>query len=196
MNTPKKKQFNAMHDTVLEQLRDVGGGIVKSAASDVVGGVATGILNELFSPGKGNAQAGEAVISPQEQPATIRPQTEIRKPDVVIFTAQEVNVAYEVEALRNELKKTVDELKELNSAVDEVEKAVAQTPVKAGKYHLSFFAKLRAILKLFRQQVSESRFWLEETFNKKRKRNYWAMFKKHGTSFGLSHERAVASQAG
>ena len=195
MAATKKKQFGPSQDTILEQLRDVGGGMVKSAASDVVGGVATGILNELFSPKKG-VKNGEQTILTQERHLPVRSTPEIKSPEVVLFTAQEANVAHEVEALRAELKKTADELKELNTAIIEVEKAVVQTSGKVGTYHLSFFAKLRSILKLFRQQVSESRLWLEETFTKKRKRNYWAMFKKHGTTFGLSQERALASQAG
>lgn len=195
MGTQKKKQQTQTQDTVLEQLRDLGGGIGKSVKSDLLGGVGTGILNELFSPKKKDLKAGEeVVISPQELPQ--KPIPEIKKPEAVIFIAQEANLAQEVEAVRTELKKTVEELKELNTAVVEVEKAVAQTPVKAGKYHLSFFARLRAILRLFRQQVSESRVWLEASFAKKRKRQYWFMFKKHGTTFGLSSERVIATQAG
>ncbi|TSC53540.1 MAG: Uncharacterized protein LiPW16_367 [Microgenomates group bacterium LiPW_16] len=195
MGTQKKKQQTQTQDTVLEQLRDLGGGIGKSVKSDLLGGVGTGLLNELFSPKKKDLKAGEeVVISPQELPQ--KPIPEIKKPEAVIFIAQEANLAQEVEAVRTELKKTVEELKELNTAVVEVEKAVAQTPVKAGKYHLSFFARLRAILRLFRQQVSESRVWLEASFAKKRKRQYWFMFKKHGTTFGLSSERAIATQAG
>ncbi|MBI4999654.1 hypothetical protein HZB97_02705 [Candidatus Gottesmanbacteria bacterium] len=195
MGSQKKKQPAQSQDTILEQLRDLGGGVAKSVKSDLLGGVGTGVLNELFSPTRKDLKAGEEVIiSPQELPQ--KPILETKKPEAVIFMAQEANLAREVEAVRNELKKTVEELKELNTAVVEVEKAVAQTPVKAGKYHLSFFARLRAILRLFRQQVSESRLWLEASFAKKRKRQYWFMFKKHGTTFGLSSERVIATQAG
>lgn len=195
MPNQKKKQPVQTQDTILEQLRDVGGGVAKSVKTDVLGGVTTGVLNDIFSPAKKDLRPGEEVtIGPQELPQ--KPVSEIRKPEVTVFIAAEANLAREVEAVRDELKKTVEELKELNTAVVEVEKAVAQAPVKAGKYHLSFFARLRAILRLFRQQVSESRLWLEESFAKKKKRNYWAMFKKHGTTFGLSSERVIATQAG
>lgn len=193
MGTQKKKQPARAPNTILEQLRDVGGGVAKSVKSDLLGGVGTGILNELFSPTRKDLKPGEEVIISRKEEL---PAIGIKKPETVLFTAQEANLAQEVEAVRTELKKTVEELKELNTAVVEVEKAVAQTPVKAGKYHLSFFARLRAILRLFRQQVSESRVWLEASFAKKRKRQYWFMFKKHGTTFGLSSERVIATQAG
>lgn len=196
MVTQKKKHSTQNQDSMLEQLRDLGHGVTKSVQSDLLGGVATGVLNELFSPARKNLRTGGEVTFPSQEVPRAQPVLEIKKPEVVLFTAHEQNVAKEVEALRSELKKTVDELKELNSAVVEVEKAVAQAPVRTGKYHLSFFARLRSIIKLFRQQVSESRVWLEASFAKKKKRNYWSMFKKHGTTFGLSSERVIATQAG
>lgn len=196
MATQKKKQAVINQDTILEQLRDVGGAVAKSVKTDLLGGVTSGALDELFGPRKKDLKPGEEVIIPQTQELAAKPIIEVRKPEAVLFTAQEANLSREIEAVRQELKKTVDELKELNTAVVEVEKAVAQAPVKAGKYHLSFFARLRAIIKLFRQQVSESRVWLEASFAKKKKRGYWSMFKKHGTTFGMSSERVIATQAG
>jgi len=195
MATQKKKQLVRNQDTVLEQLRDIGGGVAKSVANDVLGGIAADTITSVFSPVKKDLKPGEEVlISSPESPQ--KPIPQVKTPEITLFTAQEVKLAKEVEMLRGELKKTVEELKELNTTVIEVEKAVAQSPVKTGKYHFSFFARLRAILRLFRQQISESRVWLEASFAKKRKRQYWFMFKKHGTAFGLSSERVIATQAG
>ncbi len=195
MASPKKKSPAPNQDTLLEQLRDLGTGVSKSVKSDLMGGITSDALDSLFGPQKKDLKPGEEIVIPQKE-APVQPVSEIKKPETILFTASEANLAREVEAVRQELKKTVDELKELNTAVVEVEKAVAQTPVKAGKYHLSFFARLRAIIKLFRQQVSESRVWLEASFSKKKKRGYWSMFKKHGTTFGMSSERVIATQAG
>ncbi len=195
MAVQKKKQLTPNQDTLLEQLRDLGSGISKSVKGDLLGGVTSSALDSLFGSAKKDLQPGEEIsLTPQETPA--KPFIEVKKPENVLFTAQEASVAREVEAVRQELKKTIAELKELNTAVVEVEKAVAQAPVKAGQYHVSFFARLRAIIKLFRQQVSESRVWLEASFAKKKKRGYWSMFKKHGTTFGMSSERVIATQAG
>jgi hypothetical protein len=47
-----------------------------------------------------------------------------------------------------------------------------------------------------RMKVEDSGAWLSTMQGKKGKKNYWAMFKKHGTSFGMSNERQVATQTG
>lgn len=197
MTSQKRKSFSAQNQSPVEQLRDLGTGIVSSVTTDVVGGVAAGILENIFAPKK-NLQANEEIIFSSQEIMTsgIAEVKPVRPAERTLVTAADLELAGEIENVRAELKKTVSELRELNTAIAEVEKAVAQAPVKAGKYHFSFFAKLRMMLRLFRQQVSQSRVWLEESFARKKKRGYWQMFKKHGTSFSQSSELAIASQAG
>lgn len=193
----KKKTAARNQASPVELLRDLGENVTNTVKSDLIGGVVNQTLDNLFSPAKANLQPNqEVVVASQEIIHPPMQDSEFRKPDVLLFTASEANLAKEVEAARAELKKAVGELKELNTAVLEVEKTLALTPVKAGRYHVSFFARLRTIIKLFRQQVSESRVWLEATVSKKKKKSYWGMFKKHGTSFSQSSELAIASQAG
>lgn len=199
MVTQKKKAQVPTGDNVIEQMRDLGGGVAQSFKTDLVGGVITGALTELFSPNststKKDLQPGEEIFFPKEAPVAKQPQ-EMRKLESIVPTNDEVNLVRDIEAVRYELKKVMAELKDLNNAAIEVEKAVAQAPVKFGKYHFSFFSRLKEILKVFRQQISDSRIWLEESFNKKKKRQFWCMFKKHGTSYGLSSERVVATSIG
>lgn len=197
MSLIQKKKQPVRNDSVIEQLRGVGGGVADSVKTDVIGGITSGIFNDLFAPKTDNLNSNqETVFQPEAENYSKPVVSEFRKPEVVLFSAQDANLNREVEMVRAELKKTILELKELNSAVLEVEKTVALAPVKAGRYHISFFARLRTILKLFRQQISESRVWLEASFSRKKKKGYWSMFKKHGTSFAMSNERALASQAG
>jgi len=56
--------------------------------------------------------------------------------------------------------------------------------------------RISSILKLLREQVDDSRTWLSLHTNRKQKRGFWGMYKKHGTQFGLSNERTLATQAG
>ena len=66
-----------------------------------------------------------------------------------------------------------------------------------GIYHVNFFERLRSILKVLREQIDDSRTWLALSAQRKQKKlGYWGMFKKHGTSFGLSNERSIATSAG
>jgi hypothetical protein len=44
--------------------------------------------------------------------------------------------------------------------------------------------------------VEDSGAWLSAMSGKKGKKTYWSEFKKHGTSFGMSNERSVATQTG
>lgn len=192
----KKKSTARNQASPVELLRDLGENVTTTVKSDLIGGVVNQALDNLFSPTKINLQPNQEVVVPSPEINQSQRMPEFRKPDILLFTASEANLGREVEAARAELKKAVGELTELNTAVLEVEKSLSLTPVKAGRYHVSFFARLRTIIKLFRQQVSESRVWLEATVSKKKKKSYWGMFKKHGTSFGMSNERAIASQAG
>ena len=65
-----------------------------------------------------------------------------------------------------------------------------------GIYHLNFFDQVLAMLKEIRKSVAHSREWLKISSKKKQQKGYWAMFKKHGTNFAMSDERAVASSNG
>lgn len=99
------------------------------------------------------------------------------------------------------IQEIVVELKRLakTSKVLEVEfKEITaeQRIVKPGKYHVSFFEWLLTIVKTARIRVEDSGAWLSMFQSKKAKRQYWNMFKKHGTTFGLSNERIVATQTG
>ena len=74
---------------------------------------------------------------------------------------------------------------------------VEQMPRKSGIYYLRFLEWLLLVVKHLRVKVEEGRMWLA-TFSQRRKKRlgYWQMYKKHGTTFGLSHERVLATQTG
>ena len=46
------------------------------------------------------------------------------------------------------------------------------------------------------KKVEDSGAWLGKVQGKGAKKGYWGMFKQHGTTFGLSGERSVATQVG
>ncbi len=103
-------------------------------------------------------------------------------------------IEVKVEEILIELKQLISSSKELENAFKDV--AVAQAPVKVGKYHVNFFEWVLSTIKTARARVEESVGWMSAISSKKSKREYWAMFKKHGTTFGLSNERVVATQVG
>ncbi len=219
MNTPSNKQKthkqNQSTDSLLEQLRDIGRGVAKQVTHDVVSGVAGTALKSLF----GASQSGELkpnqpvnIAQPDAQPEPIADdfypempfnfgrlrQTE-RKPDpyleqqIAKFRQQEQLVAQKIEEIRLELKALVVSLKNVDR---ELVKTIDEQVVDAGIYHLNFLDRLKTILKLMRQNVNDSASWLRVMRSRKKERHFWALFKKKGTEFGLSNERAVAQQVG
>jgi hypothetical protein len=102
-------------------------------------------------------------------------------------------VKQKIESVRAELKALAQSIRGLRQ---EISKTVMDAPVDPGVYHLNFFEHLRSYLQMMKEQVDDSRTWLVASNNKKAKKGYWGQFKKHGTSFGMSHERNVATSAG
>ena len=108
--------------------------------------------------------------------------------------------------IQSETKVLLQQLKEQVTLLEKSEKALAsqiskikveQLPSKTGIYYLRFFEWLISLVKQLRVKVEEGRAWLATFTNRKKKRlGYWKMYKKHGTTFGLSQERTLATQTG
>ena len=98
-----------------------------------------------------------------------------------------------IEQIKIELSKLVASSQVLKLEFAEI--GVDMTP-NVGQYHLNFFEWMLAVIRSARQKVEDSGNWLQTVKGKGAKRGYWGMFKKHGTTFGLSGERAVATQVG
>lgn len=192
---PVKKQPAARtNDSIIESLRTLGSGVGKTVVKDVAGKVASDALSSLFGalPKQGELKPNQPIdVRAERGPMPAFRRSEVNRPPVVRL--EEVNLKHQIEAVRQELKALAASLKTLNL---EVQKAVAEIPVAPGVYHLNFFEHLRSILRVLREQIDDSRTWLALHTARKQKKNYWGMFKKHGTSFGLSSERTLATQAG
>lgn len=191
---PVKKQPTARtNDSIIESLRSLGSGVGKTIVKDVAGKVAADALASLFGtlPKQGELKPNQPIdIRAERSPSPTFRRPEVHRP---VMHLEDVNLKQQIEAVRAELKALAASLKTLNL---EVQKAVAEVPVAPGVYHLNFFERLKSILRILREQIDDSRTWLAMHTARKQKKNYWGMFKKHGTSFGLSSERTMATQAG
>ncbi len=195
-STQKKKQTSYTNDSVLESLRDLGSGITKTVAKDVIARSASDALSSLFGhPAGGDLKPPQTMVEayPERQP--FRPQ--IRRPEVYqpirMGIREEAGIKDKLEAVRMELKTLGATIKKFNS---QVERAIEDIPAHPGVYHLNFLERLRGVIMILRQQIEDSSSWLALWSQRKQKRQYWGMYKKHGTSFGLSSERNVSTQAG
>jgi hypothetical protein len=192
---PPKRPSAYNNDSILEAIRDLGGGVGRTVAKDVAGKVATDALASLFGAPitHGELKQNESIDFPVErQPQPAMQRAETRPAQKVIFH-EDAQIKQQLEAVRMELVALSKSMQMLNT---EIQKAVAEVPVTPGIYHVTFYEKLRTMLKMLREQIDDSRSWLTMHQTRKQKKGYWGMFKKHGTTFGLSNERSLATQAG
>jgi len=193
------------NDSVLEALRGLSGGVGKTVAHDVVGTVATDALTSIFGgPPKqqGDLMPNQPLNIPDRAPRPLRPErfyppfmrqeAKPVAPHPVIREDQQ-KLAQQIESVRAELKAIAASIQSLNK---EIGNAIREVPVNPGVYHANFFERLKSILKVLREQIDDSRSWLSMHSDRKKKKGYWGMYKKHGTTFGLSNERSLATSAG
>lgn len=202
MNQPQqpKKRVNPFMrgDNILETVRGMGSHIGKTVANDVVSKIASNALSDIVGARpKIKQQYGE--IAPHEhlqfEPEThMQPRSHAHELIQAISSKDITETKQKLDAVRSELQALS---KSIQGLQQEIQTAVMEMPVDPGIYHLTFFEQLKQILMSIRERVDDSRTWLATwKANAKKKQGYWGLYKKHGTSFGLSSERTLSTQAG
>lgn len=158
-------------------------------------------LKGLFNPDSFFAQtSGE--IKPSK---AIHPPVKekfARSNEILVFSRtvkeHEQKIYQETNMVLQRLKEQVTILEKSNKGlVSEMAKVkVEQVPQKSGIYYIRFLEWLLTVVRQMRMKVEDGRAWLATFTQKKKKMGYWKMYKKHGTTFGLSQERSLASQTG
>lgn len=210
----KKPAKSPSTDTLIEQLRDIGGGVAKSVTSDVVKGIGQDALSAFFGPKRhGNLEPGQPVKLGDKSPDKHANQDDLYQEDdpwfsqqkdeqkrtnylaetVALMEQHEREVGQKIEEIRLELKALIATLRVMDK---EVVKAVNEQFVDPGLYHITYLDRLKTILKLMRKNISDSNSWLSTMRSRKKEKRYWNQYKKKGTTFGLSNERNVSTQVG
>lgn len=195
---PKKRQNPyVVGDNILETVRGIGSNVGKTVTHDVVSKIASDALSDIVSGRRPQKQTGE--FAPHEHvqfppEAYVRPKPAIHELIREFTHKDAAETKQKLDAVRQELQALSKSIQGLHQ---EIQTAVMEMPVEPGVYHLNFFEQLRQFLLSIRERVDDSRTWLAAwKANAKKKQGYWFMYKKHGTSFGLSSERTLATQAG
>lgn len=208
-STRQKKQFVDINP--VEKLNKVGSAVANYTKEETktnmkkfweqllgVGEYGTG------TPRGGDMTAGEAIFfKRQQQTEQLSQET---KPAIraaydhagEILRVGETN-KQETRELQYRLNEIINELQRLATVSvileKEVIEATGQTIVNPGKYHINFFEWLLIEIQQARMQVEDAGAWLATVSSKDgKKKDYWNMYKKHGTKFGLSGERSVSTQ--
>ncbi|MGB9911080.1 MAG: DUF5660 family protein [Microgenomates group bacterium] len=190
-----KKPPKGTTDSFLEALRELGKDI-QNSATEAGKGLIEEAKNQLT--GKGEIYPNQPKTFQEEKEpfvSPIRPEFTLSQQEKVLWNQEKQQVQIQIKAILEELKRLAQATQNLTK---EVQVAASQPPpVEPGKYHLSFFEKLRETLKLLRQRVENSVTWLQAFNQRKKIRNYyWAQVRKAGTKFMLSQERYMATQVG
>lgn len=192
----KKKTNTFQSDPFVEQLKSIPNPTSKSFKKDLINHGTRVMQNQVI--GGESLEAGESYEKPVSTEQVERRELpkqaayEVRQ-EIILFTSQEQETQRQIEALQTELIALIRVVKEVDF---EIQKNVMQIPVNPGVYHLNFLDRVRNLLKLVREKLEDSRTWLKLANNKRKQKGYWSMYKKKGTSFGLSGERAVSTQTG
>lgn len=204
-----KRKLNRFGDETGEKLKETpkhlgeDPTLLKKMAVD-----AASIINppDFLSQLLGINTSHENTSQPQETPASEKTEYPVNNHEGTIFSFHHLDrregeheIAKETRELLKEIGKQVKLLQKSEKKLEgELAKvSVDKAPTKAGIYYIRFFEWLLTVIRQLRMKVEESSSWLSEFNGRgKKKKGYWGMFKKHGTTFGMSNERSLATSAG
>lgn len=205
--TAKKKQKTSVNTNVIETAKNIGTGVVEQVNTELVGGMAKSFTEQIgLSPRTQNSTSGEIDLSNlgNNKPQEIKVGPAVRpgiQHETNIITETAILIQKENAETKREIKQILEELKMLAVSVKSFEQEVAKVtietaPQQVGVYHKNFFEWLTRMIRDLRKKVNEGNTWLQVFQSKKKKKGYWQMFKKHGTSFAMSDERGIATSTG
>lgn len=207
--TTKSKQKYA--DNSIETLRDMGREVLNDLAVNSAGAMWEQIRGDYSEhpATRGDLAEGQEVnlsgtqkkeaVAHEEKTAHIEGGIDYRRE--IVYGSERINKernqenAAQIQEIIEELKRLVSSSKELENQFKNVA-VLNMTAIKTGKYQMNFFKWVLITVRQARIKVEDSGAWLAMFKRKKGQKQYWAMFKKHGTSFGMSNERVVATQTG
>lgn len=206
----KQKQHPKQTVDSIEAIKDLGSE-VKKTADDALKGAVSDLWKQMLGKGE-YSQAGSKDVRKQ---GDLKPGEELnlREEKKTVYVEPGVDYAREIihgerkiEAKENQetkikIQEILIEIKKLTASSKELEIqfkdiSVEQIPQGAGKYHSNFVEWVLVMIRSARERVDHAVTWTGAIKGKKNQKQYWSLFKKHGTSFGLSGERMVATQVG
>ena len=203
---PKNLQ-NIRRSNVLESLKDIGGGTSQSLKSDLLKASSEQFLEQLFAREK-KKYTGELT------PGETLELTEVFSGDREAKKKEKVQIAFERSLLQEESRRVEEKSNQLKLQLhalmqevyalaqstqglgEEIEVASMQAPVNPGVYHIVFFEKLLDFVKSFRKKIDNAGIWMHASNKRAEKKNFWSIYKKHGSKFLLAPDHYLQRSAG
>jgi hypothetical protein len=198
MTDPKKRrQVNVSRQNVLESLKDIGTGASDEFFKQLL---STKPTSEKRS---GSLSAGESISIPDvlsgrdEENRKLKAQITLERN---LHSEEKRLTEEKIGKLRVQLQALISEISKLSVTTQDLAKettiAVMQAPADPGVYHISFFENLLSFMQSFRKRIEEASLWLGATNKRAEKKNYWASYKKKGSSFLLAPDHYLQRSAG
>ncbi len=218
--TQKKPAKQFIEENPIEALRGltsgVGSGLVNELGKEAVSDFWSQLLGiknyeSPKSSQKGELKQGQEIDLSQKNKKVVPTQEKFLQPSTeagidyrreIIHSSErkmqqeDYEAQTKIQEIMIEINKLATTVKEVQVKFKQVTAVSSQRLKRAGKYHLSFYEFFLKIIRDARLQAESGESWLSVLKSKKAQRGYWEMFKKHGTTFGLSNERLVATQTG
>jgi hypothetical protein len=202
-----KNAKNSARTNILESLKDISDSSVKATKSDLLEKIPEDFLNQLLGkqdkkysgeiiPGE-SLEFQEVFSGQSEENEKLRKQISlerrIREEEKILIEKKTNQLRLQLHAIMQEIAALAQSTQDLG---EELEIATMQVPENPGIYHVVFFEKVLEFIKSFRRKIESAAVWLHASNKRAEKKNYWGMFKKHGTKFLLSPDHYIARSAG
>ena len=203
-----KVQKVLRQQNVLESLKDIGASTTKTIKKDLLAESSQDFIRELLgsriekkysgelTPGEA-LEMGEVFSGKKEANEKLRGQIALERRLVEEEKRRVEEKGNELKLQLHALMQEVYELAKTTQGLGEqVEVATMQAPANPGVYHVIFFEKLLEFVKSFRKKIENAELWLHSSNKRAEKKNYWAMYKKKGSSFLLAPDHYLQRSAG
>jgi len=206
--TKQKGQKVIRQQNVLESLKGIGAGTTNTIKKDLLAESSQDLLRELLgtriekkysgeiAPGEA-LEIGDVFSGKKEANEKLRGQIALERRLVEEEKRRVEEKGNELKLQLHALMQEVYELAKTTQGLGEqVEVATMQAPANPGVYHVIFFEKLLEFVKSFRKKIEDASIWLHSSNKRSEKKNYWAMYKKKGSSFLLAPDHYLQRSAG
>lgn len=196
---PFENPVEKLTDAVVGGAKDVFNEVPKQIFDEAlmqIGIKARKPLSGEFNIATGAHQTSEMAVANEGR--KIQQLRYVQQQEKEVFNLQKKNTQTEIKRVMEQLSAEIKRLQSQTAQLTQEVKTmtVESAPARPGVYYTNFFEWVLSTLRDLRKKVNQSRQWLDLWTTKKKQKGYWAMFKKHGTSFAMSDERAIASANG
>ena len=215
MAQSKKKQVQYVDDNPIEAIKSLGSDVKKGLTDDLLKETSKNFWKQMIGAEEKDSDKAKEDSSGDLSEGSELSLSDIKRKAEALMPRVEAGIDYAREVIHAEKKARAEDTQEIRVRMEEIsielkqliktskelqnqfkDVAIEEAPEAPGEYHLTFLEWMIDMIRKARIKVEESGSWLEAFYSKKSKRKYWNMFKKHGTTFGLSGERVVATQTG